>query len=229
MQVIHAENAFSSARPRWRAETVPTDPRQTRVEKLRAVLPHLGERDRRFGGDLLAQWDEKHRLSDKQWPWIDTLAERGTAAAQAPAATPAIAQGGLEPIVAMFDKAAREIQFPTVQLLAGELELKLTRAGPQSRNPGTVSVVSRRGSYYDRTYYGRVNRDGTWAPSKDGTTHPEIYAALAELAANPAEVAVEYARRIGACCFCGTEIKTKASLRAGYGPICASNYGLPWG
>lgn len=31
------------------------------------------------------------------------------------------------------------------------------------------------------------------------------------------------------CCFCGTMITSQASLDVGYGPICADNWGLPWG
>jgi len=33
----------------------------------------------------------------------------------------------------------------------------------------------------------------------------------------------------GSCCFCGKELTTDASKSAGYGPVCAGKYGLPWG
>lgn len=35
--------------------------------------------------------------------------------------------------------------------------------------------------------------------------------------------------RSGICCFCSRELTTKESCSAGYGPICAKRWGLPWG
>lgn len=31
------------------------------------------------------------------------------------------------------------------------------------------------------------------------------------------------------CCFCAAQLSTKESTERGYGPVCASRFGLPWG
>jgi hypothetical protein len=46
---------------------------------------------------------------------------------------------------------------------------------------------------------------------------------------DPIEFGKLYGQKYSFCCFCGTEIVTKESLTAGYGPICAEKWGLPWG
>jgi len=46
---------------------------------------------------------------------------------------------------------------------------------------------------------------------------------------NPEEIAKEYGRLTGNCCFCHKELSTDNSLEVGYGPICADNFNLKWG
>ena len=46
---------------------------------------------------------------------------------------------------------------------------------------------------------------------------------------DPASYSARVGRETGSCCFCRKGLTTKASLAAGYGPICASKLGLPWG
>lgn len=36
-------------------------------------------------------------------------------------------------------------------------------------------------------------------------------------------------RETGVCCFCALLLTDPRSIFAGYGPICAAHYGLPWG
>lgn len=38
-----------------------------------------------------------------------------------------------------------------------------------------------------------------------------------------------FGHMVGRCCFCSHEIDTPESVEAGYGPVCAKKYGLPWG
>jgi len=52
---------------------------------------------------------------------------------------------------------------------------------------------------------------------------------LQKIKDNPIEFGKLYGQQYSFCCFCGTEIITVESLTVGYGPICASNWGLPWG
>jgi DNA-binding IclR family transcriptional regulator len=55
-----------------------------------------------------------------------------------------------------------------------------------------------------------------------------VIVSLNEVAANPQQAAVAYARLTSTCCFCGTGLTDERSVRHGYGPICADRYNLPW-
>ena len=44
-----------------------------------------------------------------------------------------------------------------------------------------------------------------------------------------AEEAAAFGRLAGRCCFCSFPIDTPESTLVGYGPVCATKYGLPWG
>lgn len=46
---------------------------------------------------------------------------------------------------------------------------------------------------------------------------------------DPVEGAKLQGKIKSACCFCNRELTTPESVTAGYGPICADKYGLPWG
>lgn len=55
-----------------------SDPFAAEVENLRRVLPFLTEtRDSTFAQSLVKQWDSKGYLSDKQKPYVTTLADKG--------------------------------------------------------------------------------------------------------------------------------------------------------
>lgn len=41
--------------------------------------------------------------------------------------------------------------------------------------------------------------------------------------------AAAFGKLVGRCCFCSHAIDTPESTQAGYGPVCAAKYGLPWG
>lgn len=110
------------------------------------------------------------------------------------------------------------------------MRYRLGRAGPDSRDPGTVSVTTDAKAYADRTYFGRIDRDGVFDPTRgDATTATAIGAALRAFAEAPTEQAKLYGQKFGRCCFCGLELTNRASIHAGYGPICAEKFGLPWG
>lgn len=52
---------------------------------------------------------------------------------------------------------------------------------------------------------------------------------LAILENDPADVARLHGQRTGRCCFCRKPLITNESVTMGYGPVCADNWGLPWG
>lgn len=56
-----------------------------------------------------------------------------------------------------------------------------------------------------------------------------VYNLLERLAEDPADFVAKYGQVTGNCCFCEHKLDTEDSLAVGYGPKCASHYGLPWG
>lgn len=60
---------------------VPTDPKevdegeQARIEALKDSVPNLSPKDATFALSLIGQYESKGRLSDKQWPHVDRLAQ----------------------------------------------------------------------------------------------------------------------------------------------------------
>lgn len=52
---------------------------------------------------------------------------------------------------------------------------------------------------------------------------------LMQVALDPAAAAASHGKSTGECCFCKRDLSDSRSLTVGYGPICAKNFGLPWG
>lgn len=46
---------------------------------------------------------------------------------------------------------------------------------------------------------------------------------------DPIRHAAAHGQRTSNCCFCRLQLTDGRSLAMGYGPVCASNWGLPWG
>jgi hypothetical protein len=56
-----------------------------------------------------------------------------------------------------------------------------------------------------------------------------LFELLAEADVDLVAAARRHAEATGNCSFCGLELSDPRSVAAGYGPICAVHYGLPWG
>ena len=52
---------------------------------------------------------------------------------------------------------------------------------------------------------------------------------LCAFAMHPKRMAQAYATKYERCGFCNRELADPRSVNVGYGPVCADNYGLPWG
>jgi hypothetical protein len=90
-----------------RLMALPRDPQpedeanRVRIEALRGALPTLNGRDAEFAMSLVAQFDRKGSLSERQWPHVDRLA-----AGPAPAVT-------LEPGVFVLDDGTMILVYTT--------------------------------------------------------------------------------------------------------------------
>ena len=128
-------------------------------------LNKLNAKDRAFAESLFAQLHKKNGkgLSDKQWFWVKTLAERATAPAPAPAAQ----LGDMAGLYGLFEKAAAKLKRPAIVVATPVGAVKLSLAGKQAKHPGTVNVAED-GPFGEARFYGRIAKDGAFTASFKG-------------------------------------------------------------
>lgn len=208
-----------------------------------------------FAQSLVQQFDRRG-LSDCQWWHVQRLAnehiekqrecERDRQAGQSsqsnghagppPTKDVCLSTGSFDRINAIFASAkASGLKHPKVRFdMPSDAEnddsepiaITLSVAGPSARVPGSINVASQ-GSFDNRDWYGRVVRGDLYQPGKSNTD--AVTEVVKRFCEDPAGYAAAYGRRSGNCCFCGLELTDKRSLFAGYGPVCAERWSLPWG
>lgn len=129
-------------------------------------------------------------------------------------------------LIEFFDRAGAHIQYPKVTFEGDAGTVQFARAGDRSKCPGAVNVTDGL-RYGENRWYGRIDRAGKFSPSRDCT--PEVEAAVKAFSDAPVAEAVRAGKAAGACVFCQSGLSTEESVGAGYGPVCASHWGLPWG
>ena len=217
-------NAFVPAAP-----VAPVDPIAAKVTTLEAGIKTLPERDRGFALSLYTFYQKNKFLTEKQLYWVDQLTSKVNIIKSAPPLPTTDLGAGFQKIYELFDKARQSgLRQPKIRLETQDgIQIILRVLGDQSKYKGSVSVTDNARDYASRTYYGRIDQDGKFHMS------PKIVDSVVDLmkalAANPAGMAALYGHKTSSCCFCGLELKTRESVAMGYGPICAGNYGLPWG
>lgn len=135
--------------------------------------------------------------------------------------------GGLEAVIEIFDNMSKALKHPKVVLMTSSgTEIVLRLAGEKSQYAGAVNVTDS-AEYEYRRWFGRINRDGTWAGRKNSDAlTTEVYDLLNRLGNDTENVLREYGRMTGNCALCRRALKDKKSLELGYGPICAKRIGI---
>lgn len=130
-------------------------------------------------------------------------------------------------IFRLLDVAGENLKMPAIRLAdpAESGEIKLYKAGDRSKHPGSIQVK------LDSLWVGRIEA----LPLVNSAQFIKAYKCplwveqmLLKFATDPIGVAKEYAKLTGRCCFCGRGLDDERSTAAGYGPVCAKHYGLPW-
>lgn len=138
-------------------------------------------------------------------------------------ATIAVGGPGIDGVRALFERAATAgLKRPRIAVHVEGVDLELSRAPMEGRNPGAIYVK------LSGAYSGKVLREGgDFQPARDAD--PRIGPALVAFGLNPAGVAAASGRLTGSCSFCARRLDDARSVAVGYGPVCADRYGLPWG
>lgn len=220
----------------WRRDLPPYDlvnEQYPAIVKLNEVLHLLSKRDQDFAISLQAQHSNRP-LTEKQMFWVSELARRGQASrapAQATTATAAPTERAVSfsRLAELFARAGRHavVVFTT----KSGAEFRLSVAGERSQNPGHINVTDSAQGFENRVWFGRVTPQGGWVASRkvDPAQLRAVEAALTEFNADPAKAAAEYGHATSRCCFCRRDLTDERSVAVGYGEICASKFGLPWG
>jgi hypothetical protein len=79
----------------------------------------------------------------------------------------------------------------------------------------------------ERRYYGSLGLDD--GGYRQRLSLDDLRDLLEALNRDPAAVARGYGEATSSCCFCNRTLTDERSVEAGYGPVCAAKYGLPWG
>ena len=144
-------------------------------------------------------------------------------------------------IFELFKEAQKKLKYPKLRYPFKNEILTLSQAGPNSRNFGKIYVTDGKSFGQNKLYAMIVmikQEEGKdpipvieWRDQGHyrGDDYKELQTVISYLALTPIEVAKMTGIKFSYCCFCGTEIVTKESLAAGYGPVCAEKWGLPWG
>lgn len=195
------------------------------------LINELPERDRSFCNDLINGkfgFKARGKLSEKQMHWVEVFYKRALGVEPEKAASESV--GDLAALVEFFTDALANLKYPKIVMEVKGYPLKLSLAGPNSKYKGSI-IITDGGPYGANKWYGAVSPSGEWTPSKQVTEELRsiIARTLGAFSKDPKHAAMTYGHLSSSCCFCNKKLDTKESVKAGYGPVCADKWGLPWG
>lgn len=192
------------------------------------LLDELAGRDREFCNDLI---NGKYGYYSRGYLTENQLIALGRLHQKALGVKPEVQSdcvGDLTGLVELFKSAKKK--WPRIRVEINGHPLQFALAGPKSKYAGSVTITDG-GPYGDNKWYGAVTPEGVWTPSSQVT--PELRTVIARtltsFSHNPTQAAMKYGHQTIQCCFCSKALDTKESQHVGYGPVCADNWGLPWG
>lgn len=182
-----------------------------------------------FGTNLLRKAD-RYGLTPDQLVWVHILVVEND---REPVAT--IDLGRIVEI--LYEARTRGLRNPRIRLrthinangldpLENGIPVVLSLAGNRARVPGSVNITDGK-PFGDNRWFGRIMPDGSYTPTYH--TPDAVVDVLKAFAEDPALIGAITGQYTGRCAFCGRELTTKESVGAGYGPVCAAKFGLPWG
>lgn len=204
--------------------------------QIAALKRHIGNvsaHQKGFAESLIYQYETKKKLSDKQWFWVGKLLDGASTAGVPDFTESKVSVGSMQGLIDLFKTANKKLKFPAIMLQTPTGQpVKLALAGPNSKTPGYVQV-SDGGPWGQNTWFGRVSPTGEWEKSNTSKSNEDVARVVENLlramSADPAGTASAHGKLTGRCCFCNKGLEDEKSTSVGYGPVCAKNYGLPWG
>jgi len=187
------------------------------VQKLNSLVDNLPLGRKNFAQSLVSGYRQYKRLTHNQMEWVHKL----IAEAEKPRENKAhlFEMPGFSVIEDLLYRAKKAVKWPCIRLAYGKIAIELR---PKERTRG-VSVR------YDRKKIGYFSYEKFFANPQYEPNYPGLVFSLQELINDPVGTAARYGKETQCCSFCGIGLTDERSRLVGYGPICADNYGLPWG
>jgi len=200
------------------------DKQLEQVKALKDRIPLLDNSSKEFAQSLIDNIHRYGRLSDKQEYWVAQLIAR---ADNPPVVLKPVDVGSFKGVFDLFAVARKNLKYPKVTMAIESQPVQLSLAGPNSKYKNKVMVTDGM-PYGHNRWFGTVDSDGRWEPSKSVTVEDMelVGLLLVQLSEDPAKTASEYGRLTGNCCFCNAKLTDDHSTAAGFGPVCAKNFGL---
>lgn len=193
------------------------------IAQLEAALDRLSDKDRATAQDMIARSRQWGRFTEKQSAFADSMISRATAVQAAGSVDLSKLHGMFADAMSM-KTGNGALKKPFVRFLTQAEERFTVSLAPLSgRNAGSLYVKAA------DIYVGKIDHDGNFSSARDvePTRGFQILEELRQFCVDPAKAAKMYGQRTGECCFCKHELTDARSRMAGYGPICADNWGLP--
>lgn len=194
------------------------------ISQLTRNLHKLSANDATFARSLITSVERGGFATEKQTFWLGKMLAKSNGESE----TKVEAVGDLARVYAMFETAKTHLKKPAIvlgyQRNGHQCELKIYVAGERSSTPGALQVKD-----LDGTWWGRVHQNGNFEQSRRDPPPFTVTDVLKRFSADPVAQASAHGHLTGKCCFCNRTLTDERSTAAGYGPVCASHFGLEWG
>lgn len=222
------------------ANLVTTDELHQQVIALRQLIDNgmVDAKDLDFCTSLCQQHKQKGGLSEKQAMWVGKMLQRAMGIEeQTQYAPPSIKNPkgsgptiGIRKLINLFKQAGTKLKKPRIvlQMDSGRLVKVYPSKYGDAINVVLQNPYQKFGWIKSEDNILRFNKPA-YGESVDAHTRELVIDLLEKLAADPAAVTAANGKAMGSCCYCKLPLSDPKSLDKGYGPVCAKNWGLPWG
>lgn len=191
-----------------------------------AIDNKLTTKELNFLGSCQAGLTKYGSLTHGMRRWAEKIAKRKDE--PAPAERQAYDLPDLKGIYAIFTHALQHLKRPKITFQSDRLgAIRIAVAGKNSRYAGMLMVTDG-GPFGYNKWFGHIDTEGKLIEGRNKLDDNQLEF-LRAFSRDPVRYAKEYASESGACCYCNRPLTDERSTEVGYGPVCAKNYGLPWG
>jgi len=203
-----------------------------KIKELSASADRLQGRDKEFANSLCNQYFQRGFLSEKQQYWVGEMLKKcGQQSAdyksENDAAYLEVFDGKI--VHTILTEASKQLKFPKLRYQTDngrKIVFHLASTETKSKWLGTIFIDNGLKAE-SKARYGTIDRNGHGYLRRE--SDQEIKTAIRKIATDPTGIAKLQGQKYSFCCFCGLGLINKSSVYHGYGPICAGNWGLPWG